>query len=79
MADHVKEKSYARACHLKTVSKNMLLLPVNAFLQLVYSFGAKFEDFVVPTTVNPGQSHRDLMNLSKSLKTPEHGEFQVFL
>ena len=56
----------------------MLLLPVNAFPNLFARLGQKFEDFVVPTTVNPGQSRRDWMNLSKSLKTPEHGECQVF-
>ena len=56
----------------------MLLLPVNVFPNLFARLGQNFEDFVVPTTVNPGQSRRDLTNLSKSLKTPEHGECQVF-
>ncbi|CAI8609551.1 unnamed protein product [Vicia faba] len=55
----------------------MLLLPVNAFPTCLPFIGAKVEDFVVPTTVNSGQSRRDLLNLSKSLKTPEHGECQV--
>ena len=74
----ISKKSYPWACHLKTVSTNMLLLPVNAFPTCLPFFGAKFEDFVVPITVNSGQSRRDLLNLSKSLKTPEHGGCQVF-
>ena len=51
---------------------------VAAFPNLFARLGQKFEDFVVPTTVNPGQSRQDWMISSKILKTPEHGECQVF-